>query len=238
MLLRFLFVEDERGLLGASSTLGNGIKIANAQGEIHFTQKGGEMMPKQHRVLKTLLWSLCFVFLSCTFARADEKKEEPPKYVGVKTCKGCHKDQFQVWEKTKMAGAFELLKTDAAKKISKDADKDPKCVACHVTGFNAEGGYKIPDESKKEEVDKAKALEGVQCENCHGPGAKYVPVMGKAMGGKALDTKAAQEAGLVIPDETTCQKCHSKESPFFDEKKWNFEEAKKTIAHPKKKSDK
>ncbi len=158
--------------------------------------------------------------------------------MGVKSCKGCHKDQFQVWEKTKMATSFELLKTDAAKKISKDADKDPKCVACHVTGFGKEGGYKIPDESKKEEVDKAKALEGVQCENCHGPGGKYVPVMGKAMGGKTLDRQAAQDAGLVMPDEKTCQKCHSKESPFFDEKKWNFEEAKKAIAHPKKKSEK
>ena len=196
-------------------------------------------MPIQHRVVKTLLWSLCLVFLSCMFVQAEEKKEESAKFVGVKMCKGCHKDQFQVWEKTKMAGSFETLKTDAAKKVSKDADKDAKCLGCHVTGLGKEGGYAIPDESKKEEVDKAKALEGVQCENCHGAGEKYAKVMMQAMSKKASpDPKALEEAGLVMPDEKVCQKCHSKESPFFDEKKWNFEEAKKTIAHPKKKSDK
>ena len=87
-------------------------------------------------------------------------------------------------------------------------------------------------------MDKAKILEGVQCESCHGPGGKYVAVMGKAMGGKELDKKAVQDAGLVMPDEETCKVCHNKNSPFFDEKKWNFEEKKKLIAHPLKKEGK
>lgn len=173
--------------------------------------------------------------LSSSLLMADEKKVEKPKYLGVKVCKGCHKDQYKVWETLAMAKAMDALKSDKAKAISKDAEKDPKCLECHTVGFGEESGYKAPDPKKKEEVDKAKALEGVQCESCHGPGGKYVSVMSKAMGGKKLDKKAVQDAGLTMPDETTCQKCHNKNSPFFDEKKWNFEEAKKSIAHPMKK---
>lgn len=187
-----------------------------------------------------LKWKFVFVVVTvwcgvlwALSARCEEKAK--PKYLGVKKCKGCHSEQFKVWSGLKMAAAFEGLKSDKAKEFSKDAQSDPKCLSCHTVGFGEDSGYKVPDPKNKDDVAKAENLQNVQCESCHGPGEKYVPVMSKAMGGKSLDKKAVQDAGLVIPDESTCQKCHNKNSPVFDEKKWNFEEAKKQIAHPLKK---
>lgn len=196
-------------------------------------------MRKKSGLFITVFVCLYMMGLSPSLSIADEKKVEKPKYVGVKNCKGCHKDQFKVWEGLAMAKSFDTLKSDKSKAISKDAEKDPKCLACHTVGLGEDGGYKIPDASKKEEVEKTKALEGVQCESCHGPGEKYAGIMGAAMGkGTKPDKAALKEAGLTMPDEKTCQKCHNKNSPFFDEKKWNFEENKKLIAHPLKKEGK
>jgi hypothetical protein len=80
------------------------------------------------------------------------------------------------------------------------------CVGCHVTG------------GKKE-------LPGVQCEECHGAGSDYnkLAIM--------KDKAKAQAAGLVLPTEKDCVKCHNKKSPNF--KGFNFAEASKKV-HDKK----
>ncbi len=81
-----------------------------------------------------------------------------------------------------------------------------ECVECHVTG------------GKKD-------LPGVQCEACHGPGSDYnkLTVM--------KDKAKAVAAGLIIPTEKDCVRCHNKKSPNF--KGFNFAEAVKKV-HDKK----
>jgi len=60
---------------------------------------------------------------------------------------------------------------------------EASCLSCHATDADAN-------------------LAGVQCEACHGPGASY----------KSLsimkDRDKAVAAGLVIPTQATCDRCH------------------------------
>ena len=134
-------------------------------------------------------------------------------YVGTSKCKLCHKgarkgEVFEKWEKSAHAKAFETLK-------AKGEEKNPKCLECHVTGFNA-GGYKIGDAN-------AANFEGVGCESCHGPGSAYksISIM--------KDLAKAKANGLIIPTEEVCVKCHNKNSPTF--KGFNFKEYEKKIDH-------
>lgn len=134
-------------------------------------------------------------------------------YIGVKKCKMCHKGEkkgevYEKWQKGPHVGAFESLK-------KKGSEKDPKCLECHVTGFNS-GGYKIGDEN-------AAKFEGVQCESCHGPGSAYkkISIM--------KDKKKAIENGLIEPNEELCKKCHNKNSPDF--KGFDVKEYMKKIDH-------
>jgi hypothetical protein len=115
------------------------------------------------------------------------KKEKVHEYIGAGKCKICHKPEFESWEKTVHANAFELL--------SDEEKKNEECIGCHVTGTTAKG----------------EVLTGVQCEACHGAGADYKK---KSI---MEDLKLATENGLIIPDEETCVKCHNKKSPTFKE---------------------
>lgn len=135
------------------------------------------------------------------------------QYVGAKKCKMCHKgskkgEVWEKWEASKHAHAMDTLRKEKE-------DKNPECVQCHVVAFN-KGGYKMGDA-------KASTFEGVQCENCHGPGSKYkrMSIM--------KDRQKSLENGMVIPDEKTCIACHNKKSPKF--KGWNYQEYLKKIDH-------
>lgn len=144
-------------------------------------------------------------------AAAEAKK---PAYVGSKACKTCHQGDkngkvFETWFDSKHAKAMSVLDS------TKGETKDPKCLKCHTTG-HGEGGFGT---AGMEALD----LAGVGCEACHGPGSEY-----KAM--KVMkDKTAAVAAGLVVPDEKTCVKCHNSESPTF--KSFDFKEAYKKIEH-------
>jgi hypothetical protein len=134
-------------------------------------------------------------------------------YVGAKKCKICHKGakHGEVWEKFEAgphAKAFETLK-------KKGEEKNPKCLECHVTGFN-KGGYKVGDAD-------AEKFEGVQCESCHGPGSAYKKK-------SIMESKDESiKNGLIIPNEETCKKCHNKNSPTF--KGFDFKTYYKKIDH-------
>ena len=72
--------------------------------------------------------------------------------------------------------------TDNAK-ASTNSKFDASCLGCHAT-------------------NKDEALAGVQCEACHGPGSEYKAIQ------TMKDKPKAIAAGLVIPTQDTCNKCH------------------------------
>lgn len=138
---------------------------------------------------------------------------ENPTYVGAQKCKGCHTgpkngNVYEKWQKNVHAKAFETLK-------AKGEEKNPKCLICHVTGFN-DGGYKVGDPN-------ASKFEGVQCEACHGKGALY------KKNSVMKDVGQAVNVGLLFPVEAVCIKCHNKKNPTF--KGFDFNKSVKKIDH-------
>jgi len=144
-----------------------------------------------------------------------------PTFMGVKKCKVCHFLQWKGWKKTRMSQAFEtLLPGHAAQAKAKfklegkrDYTQDASCLACHTTGYGLPGGYPALVKGKtwtEAESLRARALQGVQCEACHGPGSLSIPYKRKHFKYKRADVRAL---GLVLPDEKTCRKCHNRKSP-------------------------
>ncbi|NOY89144.1 MAG: hypothetical protein GXO93_07125 [FCB group bacterium] len=124
------------------------------------------------------------------------KKKVEHQYVGAKKCKMCHIAQYKSWSKTPHAQAFDSLSAADQKK--------PECVKCHITGKLADGTV----------------LKGVQCEACHGPGKdfKSMKIMSRTKwkADPEKQKKLALAAGLIMPTEKTCVRCHTKEgNPHF-----------------------
>lgn len=168
--------------------------------------------------------TLIFV-LQSSFALAGEYK-----YVGLKKCKGCHRNQYKSWQEDWHAKALDSLKPGVKAEAKTKAKMDPKkdytadagCLACHSTGYGkpaAEGAL----------------LTNVQCESCHGPGSKYKSpkIMSKKKYKEDFDTqhKAALEVGLVEPDEKLCAECHNEKSPTF--KGFSFKDRIDSVKHKK-----
>ena len=149
-------------------------------------------------------------------------------YIGADKCaKMCHKatskgEQYVIWQKSKHSQAYATLATPAALETAKkagvtgDPQKAEACLKCHVTGFEAAATVKDSTYSIKD---------GITCEACHGAGSNYAKLS------IMKDQKAAIAAGLVMPTEAVCVKCHNKESPNY--KPFVFADMAKIIAHPK-----
>lgn len=150
---------------------------------------------------------LCLFTLAVLLQAFIPATADAASYIGAAKCKMCHnKDekgaQYKQWSGTKHAKAMETLKSEAAKKIAPDAEKNPKCLECHKVGVD----------------------EGVGCEACHGAGSEY----------KGMETMKSREkslaAGMIMPTEAVCKKCHNEKSPTF--KSFDFKTEVKKISHP------
>ncbi len=131
------------------------------------------------RTLVVLAVLLALVGLCALGTPAEVKSDQTAKYVGAAACI-CHADPIQkAWRETKHARAFELLKLAGQ-------EKNEKCLPCHTTGYGR-GGYGAADASVN--------LEGVQCEECHGPAGEHAPTMDK--------TKVTR-----TPSALVCARCH------------------------------
>ncbi len=162
------------------------------------------------------------------------------KYVGSKKCKKCHIKIYKSWAETSMGKAFETLKPDAEAEIKlkfgldpkKDYTTDAKCLECHTVGYGKPGGYATPNAADKKAVRKAKALEGVGCESCHGPGGSYIKLHKKIlMTGRTYTEEEMLASGLIKPDESSCMKCHDGRGPTKPEKPFSFESMKDEGTH-------
>ena len=117
------------------------------------------------------------------------------------------------------ARAYAVLATpegyDQAKKkgIQGEPQQAAECLKCHTTGHGADpSGF----------TASFNPAEGVGCEACHGAGSEYQAEA------TMRDKRTAETLGLTPVSRDTCLRCHkdSAEKPF------NYEEAKKKIAHP------
>lgn len=109
--------------------------------------------------------------------------QEEAAYVGSDSCLGCHeslnKQHIDAWKKSPM-----VQKAFSAVRSEKDKSK---CTPCHTTGYDP--------------GTKAYKEENVGCEACHGPGEKYMEMMGGA---------EAQEGGKIALENArkACTRCH------------------------------
>lgn len=121
---------------------------------------------------------------------ADYPVSPPPtggSYVGTANCRTCHPTEWSSWRTTKHALAWKTL-------ADRNRDFDPECFACHTTGFQYEGGFRL--------ITETPAMAAVGCESCHGAGA---------------DHTAEPRAPYSRPDKTSCTQCHVPlHSPDFD----------------------
>jgi hypothetical protein len=148
-----------------------------------------------------------------TAVATPEAAAVTPTYIGASKCKMCHKGEkngniYEAWEASAHANSMKIL-------VEKGEDKNPACLACHTTGYGA-GGYGAEGMVEAE-------LGSVGCESCHGAGSEYKSM--KVM----KDKEASLAAGLLIPNEATCTKCHNEKSPTF--KGFNYAEYWAKIAH-------
>lgn len=157
-------------------------------------------------------------------ARAGSKSKLAGRFAGAASCQDCHADECEISSQSKHAHATETL-------VHLDPPRhfDPQCVSCHVTGWNPQ--EYTPFVSGYESLEKTPRLLGVQCENCHGPGAAHV----EAENGddEALQEKerAPLKLTLATAREGVCLKCHDLDnSPEFH-KEGAFEAYWKKIKH-------
>lgn len=119
-------------------------------------------------------------------ATPPQAAASPLQYAGSVACGGCHQEALQFWRTTKHARALDTLK-------KKKRDRDPTCIACHVTGFMRPGGT----------TDIALVtgrLRDVGCESCHGPGLAHSAAPGAAT--MKATVAASVCLGCHTPDQT------------------------------------
>lgn len=103
-------------------------------------------------------------------------------YSGNDACAVCHPQETAAWRFTEHSLAFDTL-------VTRGADRDPKCVGCHVVGFGDRGGWT--------EAGREAHLENVGCESCHGRGGGHLDAKGKPT-----------EAVAARSYQPSCERCH------------------------------
>jgi len=167
-------------------------KISNAAGTQELLDAKMEKDPEMQKLIDETEAALREFYQSSTATApvVQSQNNEPPTYVGMQRCIGCHFSIQQSWKKTNHAQALDNLT-----KRDPDGKTKPDCVSCHTTGYGMAGGFKSESETPY--------MRDVQCEACHGPGSRHIA--------------APSEKGYGANTEITCRKCHDgTNSPRFD----------------------
>ncbi len=116
-------------------------------------------------------------------------------YVGSAECGSCHEEDYQSWQDSKHAQAWETLVQAEGKKYQWPVTHHPDCVKCHTVGYTQQTGFISPE--------KTADLRGVGCEECHGAGSKH--------------SEAPEEVKMGPVANNKCRQCHDfEQSPDFD----------------------
>jgi hypothetical protein len=105
------------------------------------------------------------------------------EYLGSKSCRVCHEEQYQKYLTFKHSHAWKTL-------VDAGSDADRECVVCHTVGLKYQGGFVS--------VQKTPQLRNVGCEECHGPGSKHTESLGKVK--------------TEVPKPDNCTVCHTPEN--------------------------
>jgi cytochrome c554/c'-like protein len=134
------------------------------QGDVAFTtpiaRLAGVGDVKENRSIKKYIQRFNF---GETEKKYPDRIQRDDHYLGANWCVRCHQEEYAIWEKTDHAHAFETL-------VKEKASDNPVCLECHET----KRGITLINESKTAFSMPLTSLQGVQCEACHGPGAKHV----------------------------------------------------------------
>lgn len=137
-------------------------------------------------------------------------------------CGKCHPREYESWQQTAMAHAFDLLlpgkhrQEKLAGGFDPDFDysRDPECLRCHTTGYGHPGGYTPPTPGDVEAALRAEQRRGVGCEGCHGPGSDYVRLFRRIHENQQpYDLADLRAAGLWEVTADICRRCHSRDLP-------------------------
>ena len=128
----------------------------------------------------------------------------------VKTCGGCHYDQYQQWRRGTHSNLSDTLPAKYA--------KDQSCQTCHATAAPV-----VRDASAAKEPHHHWI--GVACESCHGSALEHVHFVKQFISRPPLGPKLEQVARNSIhqgkPD-ATCILCHVRQThkshPPFEKK--------------------
>jgi hypothetical protein len=124
---------------------------------------------------------------------ASSRLREPANsgFIGAESCGACHQAQYVKWISGKHAHASDVL-------LKQPEEFEASCLTCHAS-----------DRQRREGLPFA---QGVQCEECHGPGASHAASPGKGYG--RIDALGQPQSGLV---QKLCSGCHTAAiSPSFD----------------------
>jgi hypothetical protein len=132
-------------------------------------------------------------------ARATAK---PPFHVGQNNCIECHKEIVDKLAGSKHNRAYITL-------VEKQVESNASCVKCHVVGYGSAWGWNVKENQP--------ALQGVQCENCHGPASYHLDIYSRKQIPADLQADGRDKHGLLPAGEATCVKCHDVDnSPNFN----------------------
>jgi Cytochrome c554 and c-prime len=128
----------------------------------------------------------------------------------VKTCGGCHYDQYKQWSAGKHSDLFAVLPATYR--------NDQECQKCHPKGGAVAQSATVG-------TDPHHGLIGAACESCHGPALEHVLFTKQFISSPPLGPKLEQMARDAISKgkpASLCVQCHvgqrHQQHPQFDEK--------------------
>ena len=156
------------------------------------------------------------------------------KFMGAKSCAGCHASAYEVWEGSNHANATASLLAGRPEEKGEWIDRtyDPECLYCHATGWDEKDVSPYIDGFI--EATTTPHLLGNQCENCHGPGSEHVKLETdwKKAGGPLSEALTASRLAVRLTkaqaEKQACLKCHD----FDNSPKFDFKTYWPQIEHP------